>query len=412
MAMHVFTHQQLMTLGVLALALFSIPVHTQAQLYSNPHTISGNNVGINVSNPSASLHIKERWGAGLGSPGQNNFTITPMIRLQTQSGPNTSPLQHYHWEIGQKLSSSIYFTYQLNNGTKTDKYIFGQHKFNLAVNELLLNNNIQLASGAGPFGIQSHYAAFGTKKAGIIWQGSGAIWFHNQNGLQLAFTQGTVTTQAQLNQQVKFSILANGDMQTTGKINPTTETKTGNVLSLNIPSSFTGDSRYTDLAFTDPNSAGSEKRLFVVRTIAGNHSAAPNTMMFWSPQNKGNAWFNLPVRIGGSVFDDEKITPDYKLYVSGGIRTERVQIDHYTSWGDYVFEDAYELKPLDEVANFVNEHHHLPGIPDAETIATEGFEVSDMQAKQMVKIEELTLYLIELQAELKEVKAKLAKFEK
>jgi hypothetical protein len=86
------------------------------------------------------------------------------------------------------------------------------------------------------------------------------------------------------------------------------------------------------------------------------------------------------------------------LYVDGLIQAEAIKVrmrDDWT-WADYVFADDYQLKDLDSVAAFVKQNHHLPNIPSAAEIAKEGIDVAQMQTLQMEKIEELTLYLIEL----------------
>jgi hypothetical protein len=89
----------------------------------------------------------------------------------------------------------------------------------------------------------------------------------------------------------------------------------------------------------------------------------------------------------------------YKLYVETGILTEKVKIalKSGVNWADYVFEPKYKLKPLAELATFIKQNKHLPGIPSAEDIVKDGgIDVNQMFAKQMEKIEELTLHLIEM----------------
>ena len=65
-------------------------------------------------------------------------------------------------------------------------------------------------------------------------------------------------------------------------------------------------------------------------------------------------------------------------------------------WPDYVFSKTYKLKPLKEVEKFIRRNHHLPNIPSAKEIDQKGIQLGDMQKRMMGKIEELTLYLIEL----------------
>lgn len=96
-------------------------------------------------------------------------------------------------------------------------------------------------------------------------------------------------------------------------------------------------------------------------------------------------------------------TPGYKLFVEQGILTEKVKValKNTTNWSDYVFAENYSLKPLPEVEAFVKKNKHLPGVPSAEQLVKEGgIDVNQMFAKQMEKIEELTLYVIELSKKL------------
>ncbi|WP_309640880.1 hypothetical protein [Flavobacterium sp.] len=88
----------------------------------------------------------------------------------------------------------------------------------------------------------------------------------------------------------------------------------------------------------------------------------------------------------------------YRLLVEGGVLTEKVKVavrNPATNWSDYVFANDYKLTPLKEVDAFVKANKHLPGIESAETLSKNGLDLGAMQAKQMEKIEELTLYAIE-----------------
>ena len=85
--------------------------------------------------------------------------------------------------------------------------------------------------------------------------------------------------------------------------------------------------------------------------------------------------------------------PTYKLSVNGNIRSKEIVVE--TGWADYVFDEHYNLKPLDEVEKYIQQHNHLPNIPTAKEIETNGLNLGDTQKKMMEKIEELTLYLIE-----------------
>lgn len=90
--------------------------------------------------------------------------------------------------------------------------------------------------------------------------------------------------------------------------------------------------------------------------------------------------------------------PTYKLSVNGNIRSKEVVVE--TAWADYVFDKNYELRPLNEVEKFIDKNNHLPGVPSAREIQEKGLNVGVLQTKMMEKIEELTLYIIQLKKEI------------
>ncbi|MCA6488116.1 MAG: hypothetical protein IM534_09665, partial [Chitinophagaceae bacterium] len=99
----------------------------------------------------------------------------------------------------------------------------------------------------------------------------------------------------------------------------------------------------------------------------------------------------------------------YKMAVDGAMAARSLRITQTAGWADYVFDKKYNLRPLDEVEKFIQENQHLPELPSATTVAREGIDVADMQAKLLSKIEELTLYVIELKKEVETLKKKQSK---
>lgn len=86
------------------------------------------------------------------------------------------------------------------------------------------------------------------------------------------------------------------------------------------------------------------------------------------------------------------------LTVDGTILAKevRVAVSNSSHWADYVFEANYKLMPLHEVEQYIKLHKHLPEVPSAKDVVNEGVEVTEMNAILLKKIEELTLYTIEL----------------
>jgi trimeric autotransporter adhesin len=99
----------------------------------------------------------------------------------------------------------------------------------------------------------------------------------------------------------------------------------------------------------------------------------------------------------------------YKLYVTDGILTEKVKVSLSSTldWSDYVFDKAYQLKPLEQVEEYINFNKHLPEVPSATEMVATGLDVAQMDALLLKKIEELTLYMIELKKENEKMKQQI-----
>lgn len=108
------------------------------------------------------------------------------------------------------------------------------------------------------------------------------------------------------------------------------------------------------------------------------------------------------------------IPAGYRLVVQDGIITEKVKVAvrNQTDWADYVFEPNYSLMPLSEVEKFVKENKHLPNVPSADEMVKKGVEVGQTSKMFMEKIEELTLYMIEMKKEIEDLKAENTRLKK
>ncbi|WP_421876485.1 hypothetical protein [Marinoscillum sp.] len=106
-------------------------------------------------------------------------------------------------------------------------------------------------------------------------------------------------------------------------------------------------------------------------------------------------------------------SPQSKLAVEGQIRAREVKVlvDIGTS-PDYVFEPDYELRTLQETKEYISENKHLPEIPSASEMETKGVDLGDMNMRLLKKIEELTLYQIELLEKLEQQNEQLQEQQK
>ena len=103
-------------------------------------------------------------------------------------------------------------------------------------------------------------------------------------------------------------------------------------------------------------------------------------------------------------------SPVYKLEVCGTIRAKEVRVE--TGWCDYVFEKDYKLRTVDELDKYITENKHLPGIASANEVETEGLNVGEMNKAMMEKIEELTLYIIQLSKDNKRLQEEINSLKK
>lgn len=79
----------------------------------------------------------------------------------------------------------------------------------------------------------------------------------------------------------------------------------------------------------------------------------------------------------------------------GLLHAREIKVD-LDAWPDYVFKKDYSLMPLNEVKKFIEENGHLPNVPSAKEIEEEGVNLGEAAKTSMEKIEELTLYLLEI----------------
>ncbi len=114
------------------------------------------------------------------------------------------------------------------------------------------------------------------------------------------------------------------------------------------------------------------------------------------------SWSNntlFQVRVDGNVGIGTE-NPDEKLTVNGKIHAKEVKIDLNIPAPDYVFENNYELKSLNEVNNYIQKNKHLPDVPSAKEFEKNGLNVGEMNMLLLKKIEELTLHLIQKEKEI------------
>jgi hypothetical protein len=112
--------------------------------------------------------------------------------------------------------------------------------------------------------------------------------------------------------------------------------------------------------------------------------------------------------LNGKVgINTENTTTDYALAVAGGVLANKVIIKSTDIWPDYVFDPGYERMPLNELEKYLETHRHLPNVPSAEEMRKrDGVDLAETQTILLRKIEELTLYTLEQQKLIEELKVR------
>lgn len=103
--------------------------------------------------------------------------------------------------------------------------------------------------------------------------------------------------------------------------------------------------------------------------------------------------------------------PVEKLAVNGNIRAREIKVE-VNGWPDYVFSNEYDRMSLQDIKKFIAKNGHLPEVPSAKDIASEGLSVGEMNALLLKKIEELTLHLIEKNEKMKSLDERIRILEK
>lgn len=129
---------------------------------------------------------------------------------------------------------------------------------------------------------------------------------------------------------------------------------------------------------------------------------------FWRPWIQGHGMCNFVLFLA----DNDNVgigtcNPQAKLSVNGGILAKSVRVNtSSTYWPDYVFKPNYDLMGLKELEAFISANMHLPGVPSATEIGENNqMDLGKMNTLLLQKVEELTLYIIDLQKQIDELKA-------
>ena len=168
--------------------------------------------------------------------------------------------------------------------------------------------------------------------------------------------------------------------------------------SITLASIATWNAKQGALTITNTGTSGAA-------TLVGNtlnipqYSGGSGASSQWTTSGP-NIYYNTT---GGVSIATTSLPTGYKLAVGGKIIAEEVMVKTVGTWPDYVFGKDYPLKPLSEVENYIMAYGHLPEVPSAQEVKEKGVGLSKIDQVLLKKVEEMTLYILELEKRVKKL---------
>ena len=173
---------------------------------------------------------------------------------------------------------------------------------------------------------------------------------------------------------------------------------------------YNGSTRYGILSNSNGDLSINAKLGFLSPPIPAENLILQYTSTFGITSGKIGIGTNDPqakLHIASNVMIGSGIpATGYALSVNGKIISQELKVQLNANWPDYVFQQHYQLIPLHDLKKFIAVNKHLPNIPPASEIEKNGLDVGDMQRRIIEKIEELTLYIFQLEEKIKILESK------
>ncbi len=321
---------------------------------------------------SGSLKINELSGNGtkyLISDNNGKLSTSPGVPWETRGNDNINTVHDF---IGTLNNAN--FIFKTNAISDPDPKMILTTSGNVSVGNTPPVNKLDVAGGVaiGTFAMQNQAPSGGLIVSGDVGIGTSSI----SSGVNLEVNGKTKTSQFMIS-----SGAASGHV---------------------LQSDASGNA-----SWVDPLS------LTVTGDNLGNHQASQNLKL-------NNQWLSNDGDNEGIIINNDGIvgigidpssqtynTGNYKLVIGGkvGVR-EDLYVRSTGPWPDYVFSNDYRLLTIGEMSNFIKKYKRLPGMPPASEIEKEGQPVGEIQKMQQEKIEEFTLYIIQLEERIAKLEKK------
>jgi hypothetical protein len=425
--------------SLLLVSILSVPFALAAQWSgTNPIYYNGGNVGIGTSTPQGVLHVNTVrpiilknnggngvYGSEIGFNAMLNTSVVPnQFKKLGGSGQHggaamitdyTGNILFQMYNASTEMESIISYNPQITF-TNTGRVGIGRMDPQTLLNIGLGAGDPVTGTAALRIGGTSNYPSLelGIKGSydGMIstygndlhlyagnWRVAGATATENHN-ISFYTSQSSSTNW----NTAKMFLRYDGNLGV-GTTTPSSKVHVSNPTSFNANESAAGQ----DHILFDSNSPGVNGYFGGLTWQSGGRRRASivATQELADEDYIGLAFFTRGTDGPGPMYESMRIarsgnvgigttTPDQKLTVDGTVRCEEVKVELVAGTGpDYVFEDGYDLLPLAELKNYISQNKHLPEVPSAKEMESEGLNLKEMNLLLLKKVEELTLHLIE-----------------
>ncbi len=388
------------------------------------YKIGGSNVLKTIP---ANMFVGKNSGTSLSSGIFNTF-VGENSGAATSSGNNNLFSGYNAGSLNTTGSSNIFMGSNAGNNNTT-----GQSNLFLGTNAGYLNvtgaENLFMGSESGRLNTSGEFNTF-------IGRASGYSNSTGNRNIFLGSSAGVTNTSGSDNTYIGYNAIGAPSITNATAIGANATVTTSNTIVIgNATTTITGSGlaaglsglRFANItSATSPGTGGSGKVLSVDATgnvILVGLTAGPITTSVGGPiaeswkESDGYLYNNSTngVVIKGTGLDGNS------LIVKGGVLSKEVnvKVEGSESWPDYVFKPNYKRMTLGEVEKFITINGHLPNIPSATEMAATGNNLGKTDVKLLEKVEELTLYLLEMKkandaqaAELKALKQQVSKLRK
>jgi hypothetical protein len=390
------------------LIIFLIIAITLCSLLFFSISSSAQNVGINIETPQARLHIFKASSGYVG--------VYPHQDLIIESNDHTwiNLLAPDNKEMGLLFGKPSHIAsggivYDINNNM--------HFRTNGNVNRMFIGSNGNVGIGTTtPSAPLSFPAVVGDKitlypgasgNVGFGVQGNLFQMFSDYSGADIAFGYGTSN-----NFTETMRVGGNGYVGI-GRIPGSYKLEIGGT---QPGIGFFSGTNFAGLIFAFDNALHIGGKNGVSGSSAANDLILqpPSTFPFFSG-NVGVSTNTPTAKLqvnGNTMIGSGSPAAGYALSVNGKIICTEAKVQLNSSWPDYVFQNNYRLMPLQDLEQFVFKKQHLPNIPSATETELNGVELGDMVKRLVEKVEELTLYVIQLKKENTQLSKKIDQLQK